>query len=123
MTKIQYPKRLVEVDLPIKQLSIHAKREKDMRRGHVPLMHIWPATRPAAACRALICAALWYDPNDPNCPSSFKEKVKILLKEWANTNLNKVSEYSYSLFVKASKSTNYFDDDLVLRNALLLLYL
>jgi len=68
-----YPKRLIEVDLPIKRISAHARREKDMRRGHIPLLHIYPAARPPAACRAVICAALWPDPADPLCPQAFRE--------------------------------------------------
>lgn len=69
---LAYPKRLIEVDLPIKRISEHARREKDMRRGHVPLLYIWPATRPPAACRAVLCASLWPDPADPNCPPTFR---------------------------------------------------
>jgi putative DNA methylase len=67
-----YPKRLIEVDLPIRQISKYAREEKEMRRGHVPLLYIWPATRPPAACRAIILAALLPDPADPFCPTAFR---------------------------------------------------
>src|SRR5687767_5877156 len=67
------PKRLIEVDLPIKRISEHARREKDMRRGHIPLLHIYPAARPTAACRAVLCAALWPDPADMLCPPAFRD--------------------------------------------------
>ena len=60
-----YPKRLIEVDLPIKRISAHARREKSIRHGHIATLHIWWARRPLAACRAVICAALWPDPADP----------------------------------------------------------
>ena len=53
-----YPKRLIEVDLPIKRISAHARREKSIRHGHISTLHIWWARRPLAACRAVICAAL-----------------------------------------------------------------
>ncbi len=53
--RMRYPKRLIEVDLPIKRISAHARREKDMRLGHIPSLHIYPAARPPAACRAVIC--------------------------------------------------------------------
>ena len=66
---ISYPKRLIEVDLPIKRISAHARREKSIRHGHISTLHIWWARRPLAACRAVICAALWPDPADPNCPA------------------------------------------------------
>src|ERR1700739_299694 len=58
------PKRLIEVDLPIKRISAHARREKSIRHGHISTLHIWWARRPLAACRAVICAALWPDPVD-----------------------------------------------------------
>jgi putative DNA methylase len=68
----RYCKRLIEVDLPIKEISKHARREKNMRRGHVPMLHIWPATRPTSACRSVICASLWIDPADELCPNSYR---------------------------------------------------
>lgn len=74
MTKeTPYPKRLIEVDLPIKRISAHARREKSIRRGHISTLHIWWARRPLASCRAVICASLWPDPTDPNCPTAFRE--------------------------------------------------
>src|SRR6202521_1312761 len=69
----QYPKRLIEVDLPIKRISAHARREKSIRHGHISTLHIWWARRPLAACRAVICAALWPDPADPLCPQAFRD--------------------------------------------------
>jgi hypothetical protein len=68
-----YPKRLIEVDLPIRRISAHARREKSIRHGHISTLHIWWARRPLAACRAVICASLWPDPADPNCPPAFRE--------------------------------------------------
>src|SRR5437879_1187019 len=59
-----YPKRLIEVDLPIKRISAHSRREKSIRHGHISTMHIWWARRPLAACRAVILASLWPDPVD-----------------------------------------------------------
>jgi adenine-specific DNA methylase len=68
-----YPKRLIEVDLPIARISAHARREKSIRHGHISTLHIWWARRPLAACRAVICAALWPDPADPLCPQEFRD--------------------------------------------------
>ena len=59
-----YPKRLIEVDLPIARISAHARHEKSIRHGHISTLHIWWARRPLAACRAVICATLWPDPVD-----------------------------------------------------------
>jgi putative DNA methylase len=70
-----YPKRLIEVDLPIKKISAHARREKSIRHGHISTLHIWWARRPLGACRAVICAALWLDPVDENCPQVFRDKA------------------------------------------------
>src|SRR5436190_13809280 len=70
---ISLPKRLIEVDLPIARISAHARREKSIRHGHISTLHIWWARRPLAACRAVICAALWPDPADEHCPQSFRD--------------------------------------------------
>jgi putative DNA methylase len=43
------PPRLIEVDLPIKRISAHARREKSIRHGHISTLHIWWARRPLAA--------------------------------------------------------------------------
>src|SRR5438093_6692742 len=77
------PKRLIEVDLPIKRISAHARREKSIRHGHISTLHIWWARRPLAACRAVICAALWPDPGDPHCPPAFREAAVRLLTAFA----------------------------------------
>jgi adenine-specific DNA methylase len=68
-----YPSRLIEIDLPIARISAHARREKSIRHGHISTLHIWWARRPLAACRAVICAALWPDPADEHCPQSFRD--------------------------------------------------
>jgi adenine-specific DNA methylase len=80
-----YPKRLIEVDLPIKKISEHARREKSIRHGHISTLHIWWARRPLAACRAVICGALWLDPADPLCPDSFKTEAKKQMAQFWNT--------------------------------------
>ena len=84
MNPIQYPKRLIEVDLPIKEISKHARREKSIRHGHISTLHIWWARRPLAACRAVVCAALWPDPADPLCPERFKEDAAAIMARFWN---------------------------------------
>ena len=69
---MNYCPRLIEVDLPIRRISAHARREKSIRHGHISTLHIWWARRPLAACRAVICAALWPDPADDRCPRDFR---------------------------------------------------
>jgi putative DNA methylase len=78
-----FPKRLIEVDLPIKRISAHARREKSIRHGHISTLHIWWARRPLAACRAVICAALWPDPADPDCPPAFREAAEKIILDFA----------------------------------------
>jgi adenine-specific DNA methylase len=80
----RYPRRLIEVDLPIKEISAHARREKSIRHGHISTLHIWWARRPLAACRAVILAALWPDPADPLCPERFRAEAAKTMKEWRN---------------------------------------
>src|SRR5947208_14540077 len=78
-----FPKRLIEVDLPIARISAHARREKYIHPGHISTLHIWWARRPLAACRAVICAALWPDPADQLCPQEFREKAAQLMTSFA----------------------------------------
>lgn len=83
MSSVKYPKRLIEVDLPIARISAHARREKSIRHGHISTLHIWWARRPLAACRAVICASLWPDPADELCPQVFREAAVVILREFA----------------------------------------
>src|SRR5512140_3236569 len=79
----RYPRRLIEVDLPIKRISAHARREKSIRHGHISTLHIWWARRPLAACRAVLCAALWPDPADELCPQAFRAAAADLINAFA----------------------------------------
>jgi len=80
---MQYPKRLIEVDLPIKRISMYASKEKAARRGHISTLHIWWARRPLAACRAVMCATLWPDPVDTSCPQIFREAAFGIMNSFA----------------------------------------
>ncbi len=79
MNQYQYPKRLIEVDLPIKKISEHARKEKNLRSGHPWHLHIWWARRPWGACRAVELASLLPDPADPQCPEGFINKAAAIL--------------------------------------------
>ncbi len=78
-----YAQRLIEVDLPIKRISAHARREKSIRHGHISTLHIWWARRPLAACRAVLCATLWPDTADPLCPEPFRHTAADLIQSFA----------------------------------------
>ena len=56
--------RLIEVAFPLRQASLDSVHEKNVRHGHISTLHIWPARRPLAACRAVLLATLLPDPGD-----------------------------------------------------------
>src|ERR1044071_7555834 len=56
--------RLIEVAFPLKQASLDSVHEKNVRQGHISTLHIWPARRPLAACRAALIATLLPDPGN-----------------------------------------------------------
>lgn len=113
------PKRLIEVDLPIKRISEHARREKSIRHGHISTLHIWWARRPLAACRAVLCASLWPDPADPLCPESFRLAARQCVTKWANENLKLLGTESYERFIELRNDPARLHDDKELRYALL----
>lgn len=133
----EYPKRLIEVDLPIARISAHARREKSIRHGHISTLHIWWARRPLAACRAVICASLWPDPVDLTAwaergeaipvgdgsvivrPRRFLETARERMTAWANQHLGKVSKESYSRFVAIQNGAKTLADPLDLQRGLL----
>lgn len=115
----KYPKRLIEVDLPIKRISAHARREKSIRHGHISTLHIWWARRPLAACRAVICAALWPDPADPLCPEIFRRKARQQMAAWAQDHLKLLGAESAGRFLVLRNNPTKLDDDIELQRALL----
>jgi adenine-specific DNA methylase len=76
-----YPKRLIEVDLPIREISLFSRKEKNMRKNHPWQLHIWWARRPWGACRAVTLASLLLDPADPKCPESFQIELSKVLDD------------------------------------------
>ena len=75
----KYCKRLIEVDLPIKLISEHARNEKNVRKGHPWHLHIWWARRPWGACRAVTLASLLPAPTDEECSESFVNNAYKIL--------------------------------------------
>jgi adenine-specific DNA methylase len=66
--------RLIEQAFPLKQTSLDSVHEKNVRHGHISTLHIWPARRPLAACRAALIATLLPDPGNA------EERKKLLEK-------------------------------------------
>ena len=73
------PRRLIEEAFPLQKVSEDSKHEKSpsikkvfkdskhekkVRREHISTLHVWPARRPLAACRAVTIATLLPDPAD-----------------------------------------------------------
>src|SRR5271169_1014524 len=67
--------RLIERGFPLKQASIDSVHEKNVRHGHISTLHIWPARRPLAACRAALIATLLPDPGTPKLRQELCEKI------------------------------------------------
>lgn len=72
-------KKLIEVALPIKEISAESVRDKSIRHGHISTLHLWWARRPLPVCRAIVFASLVPDPLDPLCPQAFRDAVELIL--------------------------------------------
>ena len=75
--------RVFEVAFPLRQVLIDSVHEKNVRHGHVSTLHIWPARRPLAACRAALIGTLLGDPGDA-------ERRKAILERMAGRVVEKV---------------------------------
>jgi adenine-specific DNA methylase len=67
--------RLIEHAFPLKQASLDSVHEKMCHSGHIKAIHIFPARRPLAACRAALIATLLHDPDDPEKRKELVEKL------------------------------------------------
>src|SRR5215471_4428437 len=67
--------RLIEYAFPLKQASLDSVHEKNVRHRHISTLHIWPARRPLAACRAALIATLLPDPGTPEKRQELCEKI------------------------------------------------
>lgn len=72
--------RLIEVALPIREISAESVRDKSLRHGHISTLHLWWARRPLPASRAVVFASLVPDPDDPRCPADFRGAAERHLK-------------------------------------------
>ncbi len=79
--------RLIEVALPIREISAESVRDKSLRHGHISTLHLWWARRPLAASRAVVFASLVPDPDDPRCPAEFRAAVERHLKTHVSAEL------------------------------------
>jgi adenine-specific DNA methylase len=115
-----YPKRLIEVDLPIRRISEIARYEKKSAGyGHLNTLHIWWSRKPLGVCRAVAAASLWPDPCDNNCPEKFITEAKLILLEIADNFLHLLSQQSFKRFNKYRENRKLLDKKLELQKALL----
>lgn len=56
-------KKLIEVALPLEEISRQSSREKSIRKGHPSTLHLWWARRPLATARAVLFSQLVDDPS------------------------------------------------------------
>lgn len=73
--------RLIEHAFPLEQASLDSVHEKNVRHGHISTLHIWPARRPLAACRAALIATLLPDPGTPEKRKELVEKIGGTVQE------------------------------------------
>lgn len=73
--------RLIEHAFPLEQVSLDSVHEKNVRHGHISTLHIWPARRPLAACRAALIATLLPDPGTPEKRKELVEKIGGVVRE------------------------------------------
>lgn len=57
-------RRLIEEELPLKEVNAESAREKSLRHGHISTLHLWWARRPLAMSRAVVFGTLLPDPGD-----------------------------------------------------------
>ena len=82
-------RRLIETDeMPIRIISEHSRRDQNVRRGHLHSLHVWWATRPLAACRAVLMATLLPDPADEGCHESFRQEAIEALRSFTSRDLS-----------------------------------
>ncbi len=79
-------KRLIEEAFPLEQASLDSAHEKSVRHGHISTLHIWPARRPLAACRAALIATLLPSPESEDdrrklCERIGGKVVKVMKKK------------------------------------------
>ena len=84
-------KAFIEHDFPVKDVSEHSTKEKNIRRGHISTLHIWWARRPLASSRATIYASLVPAPKDEK---ERDERSKFIseLSKWENSNNKELIE-------------------------------
>lgn len=98
-------KRLIEENLPLRELSEEARREKAIRHGHISTLHVWWARRPLVVARAAVFASLV--DADAMDPEGF-QRFLALLCQWEVHDGN--SEGRYLLEAARALIREHFPD-------------
>src|SRR4051795_3869477 len=77
----RYPRRLIEVDLPVEAISQHATDARSVHHGHITAIHIWWARKPLPACRGALLALGFPGPVDPLCPEGFRQRATEVVRQ------------------------------------------
>ncbi|MGI9031617.1 MAG: DUF1156 domain-containing protein, partial [Ilumatobacteraceae bacterium] len=73
--------KLVEVALPLEEISLACRRDKDRKTGTIKNVHKWFAPMPTPAWRALLFATLVDDPGDEAGRADLLDIVKELVPD------------------------------------------
>jgi adenine-specific DNA methylase len=93
-------RRLIEEELPLKQINAESAREKSLRHGHISTMHLWWARRPLAMSRAVVFGTLLPDPGDDAERKKILELLALASPFEASTNQARIGPLR-ELLVKA----------------------
>ena len=93
-------RRFIEESFPVKEVSVHSAREKNIRHGHISTLHIWWARRPLASSRATIYAAL-IPATDTLEEWNRKRNFIIEFSKWENSNNPMMIEQARKDILKA----------------------
>lgn len=75
----EYRNKLIEVILPVEEISRACRRDKDRKVGTIKNVHKWFAPMPTPAWRALLFAALVDDPGEPRRRAELVNVIKRLV--------------------------------------------
>mgnify|MGYP001357091254 CR=1 FL=1 len=113
-----YPKKLIEVALPLDDINRHSVKEKNpFLKNHPRSLHLWWARRPLTAARSILFSQLVNDPGGKRgyFPGMTKEKTRqereklfdIIreLVKWENLNNEDLLEKARSEIIKSWEAT------------------
>src|SRR4051812_24149688 len=94
--------KLVEVALPLEEISAACKRDKDKKTGTIKNVHKWFAPMPTPAWRALLFATLVDAPGDETRRADLLKLVKRLVPADGNPPDEKTLDEAKALIAEAT---------------------